>query len=147
MPLRIASYLKGLLAVAETATCVSMSRVVGSSHDRLSRILNDDKLKWQTLLLSLILRIVGKLRDGYLIIDDTVIDKSFAKVIENLAWVFCSKKNRSVLGLTVVLPYLKRQWYGYGAVAPGEYDDIQSKNASVLFRAKHPCEIFNDLCK
>ncbi|OGL76967.1 hypothetical protein A3F52_03285 [Candidatus Uhrbacteria bacterium RIFCSPHIGHO2_12_FULL_47_11] len=103
MPLRIASYLKGLLAVAETATCVSMSRVVGSSHDRLSRILNDDKLKWQTLLLSLILRIVGKLRDGYLIIDDTVIDKSFAKVIENLAWVFCSKKNRSVLGLNVVV--------------------------------------------
>jgi len=103
MPLRIASYLKGLLAVAETATCVSMSRVVGSSHDSLSRILNDDKLKWQTLLLSLILRIVGKLRDGYLIIDDTVIDKSFAKVIENLAWVFCSKKNRSVLGLNVVV--------------------------------------------
>lgn len=104
MPLKIFGYLKGLLAVCETANCVGMSRVAGSaSHDRLSRILNDRGLKWQTLLLSLVLRIIGKLSDGFLIIDDTVVDKSFAKVIENLSWVFCSKKNKSVFGLNLVV--------------------------------------------
>lgn len=81
-----------------------MSRVLGSaSHDRLSRILNNAKLEWQTLLQSLVLRIVGKLSDGFLIIADTVLDKSFAKVIENLAWIFCSKKNKQVFGLNVVV--------------------------------------------
>lgn len=104
MPLKIFAYIKGLLAVSETANCVCMSRIVGSgSHDRLSRILNNAKLEWQTLLQSLVLRIVGKLSDGFLIIDDTVLDKSFAKVIENLHWVFCSKKNKSVFGLNIVV--------------------------------------------
>ena len=103
MPLKIFVYVKGLLAVAEPATCVSMARIVGVAHDRLSKILNNSKLAWQTLLHSLALRIFGKLDDGYLILDDTVIDKSFAKVIENLAWVFCSKKNQSVLGLNIVV--------------------------------------------
>lgn len=73
------------------------------SHDFLSRILKDEKLEWQTLLSSFLLRIFGKLREGFLIIDDTVIDKSFAKVIENLAWIFCSKKNKSVFGLNIVV--------------------------------------------
>lgn len=36
-------------------------------------------------------------------IDDTVINKSFAKVIENISWVFCSKQGRSVLGLNIVV--------------------------------------------
>jgi len=105
MPIKILPYIKGLLSVSESATCTSMARVLQkeSSHDFLSRILKNQRLEWQTLLSSLLLRIFGKLRDGFLIIDDTVIDKSFAKVIENLAWMFCSKKNKSVLGLNIVV--------------------------------------------
>jgi len=105
MPIKIFAYIKGLLSVSESATCMAMSRIFKeeSSHDNLTRILKDKRLEWQTLLLSLILRIIGKLRDGFLIIDDTVIDKTFAKVIENLAWIFCSKKNRSVFGLQIVV--------------------------------------------
>lgn len=52
---------------------------------------------------SFIRKILGKLRDWYLMIDDTVINKSFAKVIENLSWVFCSKEGRSVLGFNIVV--------------------------------------------
>lgn len=103
MPVKIFVYVKGLLAVAETANCVAMARVLRVAHDRLSKILNDTGLAWQTLLQILVLRIIGKLSDGYLILDDTVIDKSFAKVVENLAWVFCSKKNKSVFGLNIVV--------------------------------------------
>lgn len=103
MPLKIFTYVKGLLAVSETATCTSIARVVSRSHDSLARILQDTKLEWQTLLSSFIRKILGKLSDGYLMIDDTVINKSFAKVIENIAWVFCSKEGRSVLGLNIVV--------------------------------------------
>lgn len=105
MPANFFPYIKGLLTVSEGATCTAMARVLKRefSHDFLSRILKDEKLEWQTLLSSFLLRIFGKLREGFLIIDDTVIDKSFAKVIENLAWIFCSKKNKSVFGLNIVV--------------------------------------------
>src|SRR6266498_582330 len=99
----ILSYVEGLLSVSEPANCISLACAVkGISHDRLSRILNDVKLEWQTLLQAVILRIAGKLQGGYLILDDTVINKSFGKKIENLSWIFCSKENRSVLGLNIV---------------------------------------------
>lgn len=103
MPIKILTYIKGLLIVSETATCTAISRVVGRSHDNLSRILQDTKLEWQTLLSSFIRKILGKLSNGYLMIDDTVINKSFATVIENLSWVFCSKAGRSVLGINIVV--------------------------------------------
>lgn len=104
MPFRIIAYVEGLLTVAEAATCTAIARLMKTaSHDSLSRILKDPKFKWQTLLRTLALRIFGKLSDGWLIIDDTVIDKSFARSIENLSWVYCSKKQRSVLGLNLVL--------------------------------------------
>lgn len=103
MPLKILAYIKGLLIVSETATCTAISRVVGHSHDNLSRILRDTKLEWRTLLSSFIRKILGRLTNGYLMIDDTVINKSFAKVIENISWVFCSKEGRSVLGFNIVV--------------------------------------------
>lgn len=103
MPLKIFTYVKGLLAVSEAATCTAMSRVVVASHDSLTRILQDTKLEWQILLSSFVRKILGKLSDGYVMIDDTVINKSFAKVIDGLAWVFCSKEGRSVLGLNIVV--------------------------------------------
>lgn len=105
MPTKIFTYIKGLLTVSERAACTAMARVLikESSHDHLSRILKDARFEWQTLLSNLVLRTFGKLRDGFLIVDDTVIDKSFAKVIENLSWIFCSKKNKSVFGLSIVV--------------------------------------------
>lgn len=104
MPSKLKPYLQGLLCVLEPATCAALARVVQNvSHDRLSRILKNKKLEWQTLLSGLVSRIAGKLQNGYLIIDDTVIDKSFAKVIENISWIYSSKENRVVQGLNLVV--------------------------------------------
>lgn len=104
MPSKIKPYLHGLLCVLESANCAALARVVKNiSHDRLSRILKDKKLEWQTLLSGLVSRTSGKLQGGYLIVDDTVIDKSFAKVIENISWIFSSKENCVVLGLNIVV--------------------------------------------
>jgi len=103
LPKNAIRYLKGLVCVFENANCVSLSKISGCSHDSLARILNERKLSWQTLLESFTLRIFGKLDDGWLIIDDTVISKRFARRIENLAWVFDSKIGKSIRGLNIVL--------------------------------------------
>lgn len=103
LPKNAINYIKGLMSTFENANCVNLSTVANISHDSLTRILNERKLCWQTLLQSFILRIFGKLRDGWLIIDDTVISKRFAKKIEQLSWVFDSKIKKSILGLNIVL--------------------------------------------
>ncbi len=97
------NYLKGLICVFENANCVSLSRIAQCSHDSLTKILNGEKLCWQTLLQSFALRIFEKLQDGYLIIDDTVISKRFAKKIENISWVFDSKIGKSILGINLAM--------------------------------------------
>jgi len=103
LPKNAINYVKGLICVFENANCVSLSKIIGCSHDSLARILSERKLSWQTLLESFTLRIFGKLHDGWLIIDDTVISKRFARRIENLAWVFDSKIGKSIRGLNIVL--------------------------------------------
>lgn len=103
LPKSVIHYLKGLCCVFENANCVSLSEIAQCSHDSLARVLNGKKFCWQTLLKTFSLRTCGKLQGGYLIIDDTIISKQFAKRIENVAWLFDSKINRSILGLDLVL--------------------------------------------
>lgn len=103
MPHTVLNYVSGLLCVSEAATCTALARVIGLSHDRLSRTLKERKLKWQTLLRAFIFRAFGNLSGGHLIIDDVVLIKRYAKYIENLSWVYCSKEQRSVRGLNFVV--------------------------------------------
>lgn len=103
LPQNVINYIKGLMCVFENANCVSLAYVAGCSHDSLTRVLMGRKLCWQTLLTKFILRTVGKLQGGYLMIDDTIISKNFAKKIENLSWIFDSKIGKSILGLQLVL--------------------------------------------
>ncbi|MCX6764029.1 MAG: transposase [Candidatus Moranbacteria bacterium] len=103
LPQNAAKYLKGLLCVFENATCAALSEISKNSHDSLARVLNGKKFCWQILLQNFILRTFGKLQGGYLIIDDTIISKQFAKSIENIAWLFDSKIGKSILGLNIVL--------------------------------------------
>jgi hypothetical protein len=102
LPKNVIAYLKGLMCIFENANCVSLSELSQSSHDSLSRILNNEKFSGQTLLDNFTMRILGKLTDGWLIIDDTVISKTFAKKIENLAWVFDSKIGKSIVGMDII---------------------------------------------
>ena len=102
LPKNVIAYIKGLMSIFENANCVSLADASSSSHDRLSRILNNEEFSWQTLLENFIMRIFGRLSNGWLIIDDTVISKTFAKKIENLAWVYDSKIGKSIIGLNIV---------------------------------------------
>lgn len=103
LPKNVIAYLKGLMRVFENANCMSLAEASASSHDSLTRILNNEKFSWQTLLENFIMRIFGKLSDGWLIVDDTVISKTFAKKIENLAWIYDSKIGKSIIGLNIVV--------------------------------------------
>lgn len=103
LPLNAIAYIKGLLCAFENKNCATLSRFVLMSHDSLTRVLNRKGIDWQTLLQHLLLRTFGKLQGGYLMIDDTVIRKQFAKVIEGLGWIFDSEEKRSVLGLNIVV--------------------------------------------
>lgn len=103
LPQNAINYVKGIMCVFENANCVSLAKVADCSHDSLTRALKRKKFNGQTLLKNFILRTFGKLQDGWLIIDDTLISKPFAKSIENLAWIFDSKIGKSVLGLQIVL--------------------------------------------
>ncbi len=103
MPKNAINYLKGLICVFENANCVCLSKISQCSHDSLTRILNKSRFNWQTLLINLALRIFGNLLGGFLIIDDTAINKQFAQSIENLSWVFDSKIGKCILGLNLVM--------------------------------------------
>jgi hypothetical protein len=102
MPELIWLYLTALLYYRTSASCVAVADVLQTvSHDRLTRML---QAGWsgQKLLESA----VGTLfvwEQGYLILDDTVIPKPFANVMEGLAWVFSSQERRPVWGFSLVL--------------------------------------------
>jgi len=103
LPKNVIHYIKGLMCVFENANCVSLSEVAKCSHDSLARVLNGKKFCWQTLLQNFLVRTFGKLQDGYLMIDDTVISKQFARKIENVAWIYDSSVGRSILGINLVM--------------------------------------------
>lgn len=103
LPKNVIHYIKGLMCVFENANCVALGEISRISHDSLARILNGEKFCWQTLLQNFLVRTFGKLQDGYLMIDDTVISKQFARKIENIAWVFDSVVGKSILGINLVM--------------------------------------------
>lgn len=105
MPAVILPYVLGLLMVAGRATCTRMARSLLQpvSHDILTRALTRVPVDGQTLLVQLARRCFGEFTDGYLIIDDTVIPKAFAKCIDCLGWMYSSKAKRQVQGLCVVV--------------------------------------------
>jgi putative transposase len=102
MPELIWLYLTALLYYRTSASCVALADVLQTvSHDRLTSMLQAD---WSghTLLESAVGTLfVGE--RGDLILDDTVIPKPFATVMEGLAWVFSSQERRPVLGCSLVL--------------------------------------------
>jgi putative transposase len=102
MPQLIWLYLTALLYYRTSVSCVALAEALETvSHDRLTRLLRGT---WsgQTLL-DLAIRTLFVWERGYLMIDDTVLAKPFATVIEGLAWVFSSQEQKPVYGLSMVL--------------------------------------------
>jgi len=102
MPKPLWIYLTALLHFTKVSACSTIAEVFPkASHDCLTRMLNGD---WsgQTLLdwaLRLLFLVVG----GYLIVDDTVVEKPHAKRLNEAGWVGSSKRNKAVYGVSGVL--------------------------------------------
>ena len=92
----------GLAVFYQGFACSSIAEVFAkASHDCLTRMLNGN---WsgQTLL-DVALRVLFKVVGGYLIVEDTVVEKPYAQLLNEAGWVWSSKRNKVVYGVSVVL--------------------------------------------
>lgn len=72
------------------------------SHDQISRMLQS-KCHWPTLLWQIFAqKLIGNMTEGYLIIDDTVLEK-YGRKIFGVSWVYSSSLKKSVQGINVVM--------------------------------------------
>lgn len=135
----IGLYVAGLVLLDARPTQVRISaRLPARSHDALNRLLRTSPLSTRALLGGLI-RLVGRLSrrlgtPGYLVVDDVVIEKPFAKRLPWAAWTYSFAKKRKVYGCHVVLlswtsdpqgtwriPVAFRLWRPKRTCRPGRY--------------------------
>jgi putative transposase len=102
MPEPLWLYLMALLYCTNITTCSAMADALDSvSHDQLTRMLQG---AWSGhILLNLALRALFTVAGGYLLVDDTVVEKPYARLLGEAAWVWSSKQRKVVFGVTVVL--------------------------------------------
>jgi hypothetical protein len=102
MPEPLWIYLSALLYFSNIVTCSAIADAFDSvSHDQLTRLLQGT---WSGhTRLNLALRALFTVAGGYLIVDDTVVTKSYARVLGEAAWVWSSKDHKVLFGVSVVL--------------------------------------------
>src|SRR5215210_678495 len=102
----IALYVAGLILLdgRQTQTRVALF-LPGRAHDALNRLLRVMPLSTRTLMGLLIALCKGRRHreDGYLCLDDVVIEKAFAKKLPWAGWTYSFAKKRKVYGLHVVV--------------------------------------------
>jgi hypothetical protein len=144
-----------LLYFTNLTTCSAIADAFDSvSHDRLTRMLQGT---WSGHTpLNLALRLLFTVAGGYLIVDDTVVAKPYARLFSEAAWVWSNKDCKVLFGVSVVLlvwtdgqiriPLAFRVWHKGGA---SKYDlalellsyarkQLKCKPAFVLFDSWYP---------
>lgn len=96
-------YVRGLLSRLERANCVRIAERIGHSHDSLTRLLTRAVIDAEMHVRLLFFALRTPSRIGSIIIDDTTINKEFAKVIEGCSWVWSSAKEKVVFGYGLVV--------------------------------------------
>ena len=155
MPEPLWIYLMALLYFTNLTTCSAIADAFDSvSHDRLTRMLQGP---WSGhILLDLALRTLFTVAGGYLIVDDTVVAKPYARLLGEAAWVWSNKDRKILFGVSGVLlvwtdgqiriPLACRVWHKGGA---SKYDlalellsyarnRLKCKPHFVLFDAWYP---------
>src|SRR5215203_6808905 len=75
----------------------------GRAHDALNRLLRVMPLSTRALMGLLIAWVKRHREDGYLCIDDVVIEKAFARKLSWAGWTYSFAKKRKVYGLHIVV--------------------------------------------
>ena len=87
-------YVYGLLFYRSNGTCARLSSLISTmSRDSLIRFL---RREWSRQKRLEILLLIVKRLGGYLILDDTPIEKPHAETLEGLHYVYSSSLNRTV---------------------------------------------------
>lgn len=100
LPTFIVTYAMSLLSAPWRFTLVYLSLFSGTSHDFLTRGIQK-QYQWKQILQTLLSRRV--LSEGYLIIDETDVDKSFGEKVPCLGWIYSHRKNKYIFGLHIVV--------------------------------------------
>src|SRR5919197_3299495 len=98
MPKPLWTYLMALLYFTKVSTCLSIAEVFAeASHDCLTRMLNGN---WsgQTLL-DRALRVLFTVVGSYLIVEDTVVEKPHAQLLNEAGRGGSSKRNKAGYGV------------------------------------------------
>lgn len=100
MPVQFLPYLSSLvIGINVTATGIAQQSAV--SHDRIARFLVKRRL-WQRWIVWIVQKLFGVLMGGYLILDDTVIAKPYARNLQGASFVHSSLLDRVVYGYNIV---------------------------------------------
>ena len=100
LPKFVDIYLRALLSAPWKFNLLYLSLFSKTSHDYLTRGLKK-KYHFKDLLKILLNR--QEMNNGYLIIDETDVDKSFAKDIKGLGWIFSNRKKKYIFGYHIVV--------------------------------------------
>lgn len=99
LPEFIDIYLRALLSAPWRFTLVYLSIFSQKSHDYLTRNLKE-KYNFKELLKLLLSK--QKLDEGYVVIDETDVDKSFAPKMKGAGWIYSNRKKKHVFGFHLV---------------------------------------------
>jgi hypothetical protein len=100
----IALYVSGLILLDERQTQTRVALFLpGRCHDALNRLLRVTALSTRKLMGLLIDSCKGHRGEGYLCLDDCVIEKAFAKKLPWAGWTYSFAKKRKVYGLHVMV--------------------------------------------
>lgn len=100
----IALAVTGLIVLEARPTQTRVARrLPGRCHDALNRLLRD--MPWSTRALSALLIAFAKHlnRDGYLVLDDVIVEKAFAKRLRWAGKIYSFAKKRTLWGLHIVV--------------------------------------------
>jgi len=92
-------YLKAILQNKKKINFSNIALKV--SHDGLTRTLSR-KYQWQTLYWIFISSLINH-HDGYLIIDDTIIEKPYSSLSPFIRYLFSTKENKAIRGIQLVV--------------------------------------------
>jgi hypothetical protein len=97
-------YVAGLILLEKGQTAVRIATVLpGRAHDALNRLLR--VLRWspQRLVLGLIRWVQRRGERGYVVLDDVVVEKPFAKLLAWAGWTYSSSQKRPVFGFHIIV--------------------------------------------
>jgi len=107
-------YLRGLLSRIARANCVRIAERAKRGHDSLTRMLSKSTIDAEGYIATTLVKVFVTLDIGSIIIDDTAVNKEFARAIEGCSWVWSSAKEKTLYGYNIVAIC----WSNHGRVVP-----------------------------